>query len=59
MSYEEQAKLVLRDISTSYWLKEAIRALHKADVVDALRDVSVLQALLKMKWEEVLVETQL
>ena len=33
---------ILKDPTTSYWLKDAIVALRKRDVVDALNDVEIL-----------------
>ena len=33
---------LIKDPTTSYWLKDAIVALRKRDVVDALNDVEIL-----------------
>lgn len=52
MSYEDKAKEILRDGSTSYWMKEAIRSLHKRDVVDVLNELECLQELFMLRFEE-------
>jgi hypothetical protein len=52
MKYVDKAKEILRDGSTSYWLKDAIRTLNNRDVIDALNDIEVLQELLVMKFDE-------
>ena len=42
---------ILKDPSTSYWLKHAIKSALKRDPVDALRDAETLVELLKAKLE--------
>jgi hypothetical protein len=44
--------MILKDGSSSYWLKEAIRRLDNADIVDALNDIECLQELLVLKFDE-------
>jgi hypothetical protein len=43
--YAAKRDQLLNDPATSYWLKDAIRALEKRDPLDAVRDAEVLHAL--------------
>jgi hypothetical protein len=52
MTYKQKALMILKDGSSSYWLKEAIRRLDNADIVDALNDIECLQELLVLKFDE-------
>jgi hypothetical protein len=48
-----EAKVVLADPSTSYWLKSAIEAALTRDPVDALNDALVLAAVLDGRLRDV------
>ena len=53
MSYEEEKKLLLKDASTSDWLKEAIVKLNNCDVLDVLNELECLTELFLLRFEEV------
>lgn len=38
---------VLKDPSTSFWLKDAIKTLSNRDIVDAVNDAEILASLMK------------
>jgi hypothetical protein len=41
---------LLADPSVSHWLKDALRASAKRDILDALNDANTLQLLLQDDW---------
>ena len=46
---QSQVSQLLRDASTSYWLKEAIQINYDRDIVDAIHDAETLLAALNSK----------
>ena len=44
---------ILRDFSTTYWLKSAYEQLSKRDIVDAVGDAETLFKMMKSKYREV------
>ena len=49
MTYDIKKALIKADPSVSYWLKEAIEALDKRDLVDAYNDAQALAMLQEMR----------
>lgn len=49
--FGELKKEILADLSTSFFVKEAIEKLEKRDVCDVLNDLEVLQSIYKLKLE--------
>lgn len=43
-------KSILSDFAASFWLKDAIRAMDKRDILDAIADAEALTAVLKEKY---------
>jgi hypothetical protein len=51
-TYREQRARILASPAASYWLKDAVRAAERRDIVDALRDAEQLAALIKARLGE-------
>jgi len=54
MNSAQQIQAVLDDPSTSYWLRDALRAALKRDPVDAANDSRILALLLEARCKEAL-----
>lgn len=54
VTYREAADAILGDPSSSFWLKDAIKALDQRDSVDVINDVALLLKLQKMRVDEAL-----
>ncbi len=52
MTYEQKVSEILKDASTSEWLKEAIIRLHNRDIFDVLNDIEVMQELFLLRFED-------
>tara|TARA_R100001244_G_scaffold3262_1_gene4576 strand:+ start:1062 stop:1301 length:240 start_codon:yes stop_codon:yes gene_type:complete len=48
-TYEDNKELTLADSISSYWLKNAVKALDKRDALDALNDAEALFDLAKQR----------
>lgn len=51
---QDYKQRILRDMSTSNWLRNEIESLDSRDVCDASSDVEVLSEFLSMKYDEML-----
>jgi hypothetical protein len=47
---------LLADPSVSHWLKDALRASAKRDILDALNDANTLQLVLQDDWNKMKME---
>lgn len=58
-SYADMKARIESEPEYSFWLREALLALEKRDVVDAWRDAEILAAAARKRMDEQLAETDL
>lgn len=58
MTSAEKIQQVIDSPSTSYWLKNALRALLERDALDATRDAEALSELMEERLNEILSQGQ-
>jgi len=53
MQYEILIDEILRDKSSSYFIKDAIKKLEKRDIYDVLKDLEMLKKIYNLKLKEI------